>query len=300
MLMHLPATLRTEPDAQPAARPALVVALHGCTQTAAAYDAAAGWSQLADRFGFAVLLPEQRRRNNAAGCFNWFEPADTARGAGEAASIRAMVQHAIAAHGLDRSRVLVTGLSAGAAFANVLLATYPDVFAAGALIAGLPYGAAASMAEAVKAMSGGAAAASHTLIHGAHAHRGVWPRISVWHGQADTIVVPANADRVVRQWLGVHGIDPASGQTEHVGQATRRFWRDPRRHHRRRAIQPARLRPRRAAEPDGRRCRPHLRRQRPLRHRSRNFLELSHRPVLGADQDQGHRRAVTASRAAAP
>ena len=66
----------------------LVAALHGCTQTAAGYDAGAGWSRMAERHGFAVLLPEQVRGNNPNTCFNWFQPADTARGSGEAESIR--------------------------------------------------------------------------------------------------------------------------------------------------------------------------------------------------------------------
>ena len=54
------------------AESALVVVLHGCTQTAASYDLGAGWSTLADRYGFALLLPEQQRSNNPNGCFNWF------------------------------------------------------------------------------------------------------------------------------------------------------------------------------------------------------------------------------------
>jgi poly(3-hydroxybutyrate) depolymerase len=49
----------------------LVVVLHGCTQSAAAFDRACGWSDLAARLGFALLLPEQRRANNPKRCFNW-------------------------------------------------------------------------------------------------------------------------------------------------------------------------------------------------------------------------------------
>jgi poly(3-hydroxybutyrate) depolymerase len=69
-----------------AAAPALVVVLHGCTQTAAGYDRGSGWSTLADQHGFVLLLPEQQRANNGNMCFNWFEPGDTARDKGEAAS----------------------------------------------------------------------------------------------------------------------------------------------------------------------------------------------------------------------
>ncbi len=97
------------------AAPGLVVVLHGCTQTAAGYDHGAGWSTLADRYGFALLLPEQQKANNPNTCFNWFQPADTTRDSGEALSIRQMVETMIVDHGIDRGRVFVTGLSAGGA-----------------------------------------------------------------------------------------------------------------------------------------------------------------------------------------
>jgi poly(3-hydroxybutyrate) depolymerase len=58
---------------------ALMVVLHGCTQTAESYDRGAGWSTLADRFGFTLLLPEQQRCNNPNGCFNWFQAGDIER-----------------------------------------------------------------------------------------------------------------------------------------------------------------------------------------------------------------------------
>src|SRR5471032_3306882 len=93
----------------------LVVILHGCGQTAGGYDHGAGWSELGDRLGFAVLAPEQPNSNNMAGCFNWFQPGDTARGAGEAASIHQMIVRALADHRLDKKRVFITGLSAGGA-----------------------------------------------------------------------------------------------------------------------------------------------------------------------------------------
>ncbi len=85
------------------AAPALVVVLHGCTQTAAGYDLGAGWSTLAERYGFVLLLPEQTQANNPKTCFNWFLPGDTARDRGEALSIRQMIEKTIGAHGIDRS-----------------------------------------------------------------------------------------------------------------------------------------------------------------------------------------------------
>ena len=141
------------------AAPALVVVLHGCTQSAGDYDIGAGWSTLADRYGFVLLLPEQTPANNPKTCFNWFLPGDTARDRGEALSIRQMIEKTIGAHGIDRGRVFITGLSAGGAMTAAMLATYPEVFAAGAIIAGLPFGTAGNVQQAFESMFQGR---SHT------------------------------------------------------------------------------------------------------------------------------------------
>ena len=105
--------------------------------------------------GFALLLPQQQSANNANSCFNWFEPGDTARGAGEARSIKQMVDRMRSDYGSDAGKIFVTGLSAGGAMAAVMLATYPEVFAAGAVIAGLPYRCAGTLVQALSCMSPG-------------------------------------------------------------------------------------------------------------------------------------------------
>ena len=132
--------------------PALVVVLHGCGQTAAGYDLGAGWSTLAKHYGFALLMPQQQSSNNGNGCFNWFNPEDTARDSGEACSIRQMIARMELDVGIDGRRVFVTGLSAGGAMTSVMLATYPELFAGGAIIAGLPFGVATNMREALSGM----------------------------------------------------------------------------------------------------------------------------------------------------
>lgn len=190
-------------------RPALVVVLHGCTQSAAGYDLGSGWSHLADRYGFALLMPQQQRDNNPNLCFNWFIPDDVTRGNGEAASIRQMIQHVARERNVDPKRIFVTGLSAGGAMTSAMLATYPDVFSGGAIIAGIPYGVAANVQDALSAMYKAPRQQAHDLgmqVREASNHKGPWPKISVWHGSADTTVIPANADHVVSQWLDVHGL----------------------------------------------------------------------------------------------
>jgi poly(hydroxyalkanoate) depolymerase family esterase len=197
---------------------ALVVVLHGCGQTAAGYDVGAGWSTLAKHYGFALLMPEQQSANNAHGCFNWFNPEDTKRGHGEACSIRQMTARMVADHKIDKHRIFVTGLSAGGAMTSVMLATYPDVFAAGAIVAGLPYGIASNVREALSGMLRSPARSSQelgTLVRNASKHRAPWPKVSVWHGSADRTVNPANANEIVKQWLDVHKL-PSGPMSEGV------------------------------------------------------------------------------------
>jgi poly(hydroxyalkanoate) depolymerase family esterase len=219
MFAYLPPTLLP--------KPALVVVLHGCTQTAAGYDAGSGWSALAEQYGFALLMPEQKSSNNGNTCFNWFSPEDTARDSGEALSIRQMIEHMAHQHQIDRDRIFVTGLSAGGAMTSVMLATYPDVFAAGAIIAGLPHGIANTMQEALAGMyrsPARPAADLGALVRNASGHAGPWPKVSVWHGSADRTVIPANAGEIVKQWLDVHGLPPAPMAAGDVDGYPREVW----------------------------------------------------------------------------
>lgn len=213
-----------------AAGAALVVVLHGCTQNAAGYDRGSGWSKLADRHGFAVLFPEQRRANNGNLCFNWYQPADARRGKGEAASIARMIGHMQGKYGLDPERTFINGLSAGGAMTAVMLAAYPELFAGGAIIAGLPFASANSLPEALERMRGQGGPGRSVLAERARAatlHKGPPPPpLSVWHGTRDTIVDPANATAIVDLWRDLHGLGPGAGDSERVGGHRRTMWRD--------------------------------------------------------------------------
>ena len=169
----------------------LVVVLHGCTQNAAVYDHGSGWSALADKHGFILLFPEQNRANNPLLCFNWFSGGDSQRGMGEAASIANMIEAMKKAHEVDPKRVFVTGLSAGGAMASVMLATYPELFAGGAIIAGVAYGCASDVAGAFDCMGGRARSDAQELgakVRRASPHKGPWPRVQIWQGSADHTV----------------------------------------------------------------------------------------------------------------
>jgi feruloyl esterase len=207
----------------------LVIALHGCTQTAEEYDHGTGWSSLANELGFAVVYPQQQPTNNAKNCFSWFLRGDTVRGQGEALSIREMIDQAIAKFGSDRRKVFVTGLSAGGAMASVMLATYPEVFARGAIIAGLPYGSASNVQQAFEAMFTDQGLSAQVLgdrVRAASKHRGPWPKISVWHGTSDAIVKPSNGEDIIRQWTNVHGLSDRPSYQKTIDGHAQRVWTD--------------------------------------------------------------------------
>jgi poly(3-hydroxybutyrate) depolymerase len=247
------------PDGLPTKSP-LVVALHGCTQQAADFDDESGWTTLAEHFRFALLLPEQQQDNNSARCFNFFMDEHNRRGRGEAASIAAMVSTMMAQHDVDRSRVFITGLSAGGAMTAVMLAAYPDVFTAGAIIAGVPYGCASAGGSAFLRTqkfwfvwwygeAGWAAyrcgidrtplpplaPSTHSPDEwrrllaeaGAPATTTAWPKVSIWHGSEDGTVHPANLQELVKQWTAAHGIDQVpDAQSPSSGPYRRREYKD--------------------------------------------------------------------------
>jgi poly(hydroxyalkanoate) depolymerase family esterase len=221
MFKYVPASL-------PANAP-LVVAMHGCTQSASSYDDETGWQALADQWKFALVLPQQQSGNNSSSCFNWFEAGDIARGSGEALSIKQMVDRMKADYSSDASRVYVTGLSAGGAMTAVMLATYPDVFAGGAILSGIPYNCGTGTTAAYSCMSPGTdltPAQWGNKVRAASSWTGPWPRVSIWHGDADYTVRPVNATESMEQWTNVNGIDQTPDVSDTIAGYPHKEYRD--------------------------------------------------------------------------
>ncbi|MGC4896848.1 extracellular catalytic domain type 1 short-chain-length polyhydroxyalkanoate depolymerase [Micromonospora sp. DT31] len=204
------------PDGLPGNAPAVVL-LHGCVQNAATYVTNSGWQKYADQWKFTLIVPQQPSGNNANSCFNWFETGDTARGQGETLSIKQMVDHARANYGTDPNRVYVSGLSAGGAMSAAMLAAYPDVFAAGSIVAGIPYRCATSTTSAFSCMNPGVnktPAQWGDLVRAAYpGYAGRRPRVAIWHGSSDTTVAVANAGESREQWTDVLAVPPTPTST---------------------------------------------------------------------------------------
>jgi poly(hydroxyalkanoate) depolymerase family esterase len=173
----------------------LVVAIHGCRQSADDFQSGTRLNELADREGFAVLYPEQTSFANMRRCWNWFDP-NTAKGAGECAIVRAMIDIAFEKTKCDATRVYALGLSSGAALAGLLAFHFPEQFAAVAMHSGLP-----PLASPTIAMKRGVKV-DHMALARAYwsTHAVDPPPLMVLHGDEDTRVHESNATALVRVW----------------------------------------------------------------------------------------------------
>jgi len=176
----------------------LMVMLHGCTQTAADFAAGTQMDELADVHQFIVVYPQQTLLNNPTTCWNWYLPANQKRGSGEPAILAGIVEtieRNTSQWTIDRSRVFVAGPSAGAVMSVILGATYPDLFAAIGVVAGVEYPAGATSISGLNPLEAGKMAYQ---AMGRYAR--VVPTV-VFQGTADPVVAPVNGDLVVQQWM---------------------------------------------------------------------------------------------------
>lgn len=182
---------------------ALVVMLHGCTQTPDDFARGTEMNSLADSQTFLVLYPEQPTSSNANRCWQWWDAQHQARGTGEPSIIAAMVTTIQASYNVDPNRRYIAGISAGAAMSVIMGATYPDIFSAIGVVGGLEYKAATSVLNVSSAMQSGG---PNPEAQGLAAYQSIGTRanlvrVMVVHGTADSVVTPINGQQVVQQWL---------------------------------------------------------------------------------------------------
>jgi poly(hydroxyalkanoate) depolymerase family esterase len=179
----------------------LVVMLHGCTQSPDDFAAGTRMNFIAEEKTCLVVYPAQRREANQAKCWNWFRTADQQRGSGEPSLIAGITRQIMRDYAVDQKRVYIAGLSAGAAAAAIMGATYPDLYAAIGIHSGLACGAATDLPSAFVAMRQGASAASSGSGEGINLTGGRTVPTIVFHGDRDMTVHPSNGDHILGQSL---------------------------------------------------------------------------------------------------
>ncbi|MDL2337903.1 MAG: PHB depolymerase family esterase [Pseudomonadota bacterium] len=203
------------PDVKFGERLPLLVMLHGCGQTADSFAASTRMNRIAARERFLVLYPEQDRLANAQGCWNWFD-TKTGRAYGEAALIMKAIDQVCLLYPIDRARVALVGLSAGASMAALLVTRHPERFQAVVMHSGIPPGTAHSAMSALGAMHG--RRATSPLLATPRTMAASWPPLMVIHGAADSVVSAHNGQAAVQIWADAAGARATTARTVQRGQ----------------------------------------------------------------------------------
>ena len=199
----------------------LVVLLHGCAQKAEELAQQSGLLGLAKQHKFALLLPQQALTNNIKRCFNWYSPDDYTLDKGETLSIKNMITSF--KQQIFSKNVYIIGLSAGGAMTSSILVNYPELFTAGAVVAGIPFPCADGLIKGISCMRNGPSQTSTelaTLIQSTKDQSSksiIWPKISVWTGVEDGIVNPLNSTMLAEQWVQLSGIESPPKRSENLG-----------------------------------------------------------------------------------
>lgn len=180
----------------------LLVMLHGCGQNANSFATSTRMNAVAARERFIVLYPEQDRIANVQGCWNWFDTR-SGRAYGEAELIMNAIDQTCLLYPVDRGRIAVAGLSAGASMAALLVSRHPERFKAVVMHSGVPPGTAHTGIGALGAMHGRRATAA--LPAGPATMAASWPPLMVIHGTLDHVVAPSNGWAAVETWASAAG-----------------------------------------------------------------------------------------------
>lgn len=193
----------------------LLVMLHGCTQDAAAFARSTGMNRLAQRERCLVLYPEQDRLAQPQGCWNWFATRH-GRAQAEAALLLQAIDQVCASQPVDRSRVAVAGLSAGASMAALMVTLWPERFCALLMHSGIAPGTANSTLTALRAMQGRRPTTALAATPAAMAS--TWPPLLVIHGTQDKVVDPRNGVAAAQAWADAAGAVAGPARSVQRGQ----------------------------------------------------------------------------------
>lgn len=191
----------------------LVVMLHGCSQTAAQFSQGTRFNQLAEEKGFAVVYPQQSLRSHPTRCWNWHEK-ETQEGGGEVRMIVGIVEQVVRKYRMDRTRIYIAGLSAGASMASIVALNYPELIAAVGMHSGPVFGVGHSRLGGLAVMQAGAGSRGRRAISALLEQTPDIPPLPaiLMHGQEDAVVRPVNATQLAAQFQMLNRLDPAEAK----------------------------------------------------------------------------------------
>ncbi|KAL5116213.1 hypothetical protein ACEQ8H_005878 [Pleosporales sp. CAS-2024a] len=205
-----------------AASPGVIVAIHYCGGSAGAYYRGTPYHSLSEQYGFLVIYP-----SSPGTCWDVSSKATlTHNGGGDSNTIANMVTWTLDNYEADAAKVFVTGSSSGAMMTNVMAATYPELFNAAVVYSGVPAGCFASSSNAVRAWNNTCAqgqsvatpeAWANVVFNMYSGYNSTRPKMLIYHGSDDPILLPPNYQETMKQWCGVFGYDysqPASIQQD--------------------------------------------------------------------------------------
>jgi poly(hydroxyalkanoate) depolymerase family esterase len=189
----------------------LVVMLHGCDQSATLFAQGTRMNQWAEKKGYAVLYPQQSVSAHPHRCWKWYDRA-TQHGGGDVSLIVGIVGKVMASYPIDRSRVYICGISAGAGMANIVALNHPQLFAALGLHSGPLYGAGHSTIGAMGVMKHGASHRVDSAIEEVLQRRPGFPSMPTMliQGEDDHVVRPVNQAQLTRQAMLLNGLPHGS------------------------------------------------------------------------------------------
>lgn len=196
--LYLPA--KAPPQAVRSKGLPLIVMLHGCEQSATQFAQGTGMNRLAEQKSYAVLYPQQSLNSHAHRCWKWYDKA-TQDGGGDVHTIVGIIEQVATAYRIDRSRIYICGMSAGAGMANIVALHHPELIAALGLHSAPVFGAGHHAMGALSVMQHGASGRAEGAISeilASHPSFPPMPTILI-QGESDRVVRPINQTHLVRQ-----------------------------------------------------------------------------------------------------
>ena len=202
-----------------ASNPPLVVVPHWCHGSAQAAYSGSPFTYTADTYGFPVLYPDSP--NQADKCWDVSSNQTlTHNGGGDSLGIVSAVKYVAKKYNVNAKRIFVQGTSSGAMMTNVLLGSYPDVFAAGSAWAGVAFACFAGDGFGVWSDPCATGTVIKTgaewskIVKAAYPGYNGWrPKLQVFHGDKDNVLYPQNFQEEIKEWTSVFGLSETPTQT---------------------------------------------------------------------------------------